>query len=226
MTSLRKFILALALCFGLPWLLLVMVPAVKGEKLTPLSYDKDRDGMDGVYPGKPVYRQGQLIYAREGCVQCHTQMIRPGFAGVLDPWKKGWGSDQSATPAPARPSTVRDYMSEPYAFLGVQRNGPDLANAGYRLEKLSPAQIHQHLYAPQSVADWSVMPAFRHLYKVQKIQGEGSPHALHLPHKFAPKAGYEVVPTEDANELVKYLLSLKKDAPIPGQVVAETPAKK
>ena len=226
MTSLRNFSLTLGICFGLPWLLLLVVPAVTGQKKGPLTYDKERDGMDGFYPGKPIYRQGQLIYAREGCVQCHTQMIRPGFAGILDPWRKGWGSDQSDAPAPARQSTFRDYMSEPYAFLGVQRVGPDLANAGYRLEKLSPELIHQHLYAPQSVNDWSVMPAFRHLYVKQKIQGSGSPFALKLPRKFAPKAGYEIVPTEEAKELVKYLLSLKKDAPIPGQVVAETASKK
>ena len=226
MTNLRNFVLTLGLCFSLPWLVLIVVPAISSQKLAPLAFDKERDGMEGQFAGNTIYGGGRLIYAREGCVQCHTQMIRPGFAGMIDPWKKGWGSDQSETPQPARQTVQRDYMKESYSFLGIQRNGPDLANAGYRLEKLTKQQIHKHLYAPQSVHEWSVMPGFRHLYKVQKIQAGGSPHALELKGKFAPKAGFEVVPTPEADELVKYLLSLKKDSPIPGQVVAETAAKK
>ncbi len=227
MTSLRKFVIGIGISFGLPWLLLIVVPAISAQKLTTLSYDKERDGMEGAYPGKGIYRQGQLIYAKEGCTQCHTQMIRPGFAGILDPWKKGWGSDQAETPAqPIRPSTQRDYMFEPYAYLGVQRNGPDLTNAGYRLADKSRLEIHEHLYSPQAVNKWSIMPGFRHLYKVQPIQAAGSPKALKLPAAFAPEKGYEVVPTAEAEELVNYLLSLKKDAPIPGEVVADTAAKK
>ena len=52
--------------------------------------------------------------------------------------------------------------------------------------------------------------------------------ALKLTGKFAPKAGYEIVPTPEAEALVDYLLSLKKDHPIPGAAaaVAAAPAKK
>ena len=91
MTSFRKFLLGLVFSFGLPWLVLIVIPALRAQKLAPVAYDKERDGVDGVYPGKVINRQGQLVYAREGCVQCHTQMIRPSFAGILDGWKKGWG---------------------------------------------------------------------------------------------------------------------------------------
>jgi cytochrome c oxidase cbb3-type subunit 2 len=220
MSSLSKFIFGLAAAFGLPWLVLVIIPSLKAQKLTAQPYDKDRDGIEGVYPGVGIYRQGQLVYEREGCVQCHTQMIRPPFTGIADGWKKGWGSDQSALPKHVvRSSTMRDYLGEPVAPLGVQRNGPDLANLGYRAK--DAASLHVQLYAPRAGHEWSIMPAFRHLYTVQKIQAGGSHDALELPKPFAPKKGYEVVPTDDARELVKYLLSLKKDAPIPGQVVAE-----
>jgi cytochrome c oxidase cbb3-type subunit II len=227
MTSLRKFVIGITISFGLPWLILIVVPAISAQKLSTLAYDKERDGIDGVYPGTGIYRQGQLIYAKEGCTQCHTQMIRPGFAGMIDPWKKGWGSDQTPIPSqPTRESTQRDYMYEPYAFLGVQRNGPDLTNVGYRLADKSRAEIHAHLYSPQSVNKWSIMPSFRHLYKLQPIQGNGSPKALQLSADFMPLKGFEVVPSAEAEELVTYLLSLKKDAPLPGHVVAETTAKK
>jgi len=224
MTNFRTFILGLAASFGLPWLCLIVIPVLTYQQLTPVAYDKDRDGVEGHFPPAPVNALGQLVYIREGCNQCHTQMIRPVQLG-LDGWYKGWGQDQEARPAaPARPNVLADYLGEKYALLGVQRVGPDLANYGWRAP--AAAAMHRHLYAPASVKDWSTMPAYEHLYTVQKIQGPISERALILPKKFAPPAGYEVVPTEEANSLVQYLLSLKKDYPVPGQstAVATAPA--
>lgn len=232
MTGSRKFLFGLAGAFGVPWLLLVIIPVIKAQKLTPEAYDKDRDGIEGVYPSTTIDRQGQLVYISEGCAQCHTQMIRPSFAGILDGWKKGWGSDQSDRPKHAvRPSRWEDYMGEPVAPLGIQRNGPDLANYGYRAPKdgevVDRAAIHLKLYAPRANKEtaWSMMPSYRHLYTVKPIEGNGSAHALNLPEdmpkEHKPKKGYEVVPTPAAEQLVDYLLSLKKDAPVPGEVVAE-----
>jgi cytochrome c oxidase cbb3-type subunit 2 len=227
MTNLRQFVTCLSLSFALPWLVLIVVPALSAQKLAPLNYSKDKDGREGVYPGTAVYRQGQMIYASEGCSQCHTQMIRPSYWGIIDQWKKGWGSDQSDAPAePTRASHMRDYMSEPYAHLGIVRNGPDLTNAGYRLANVPRAEIHAHLYDPRAKSEWSNMPAFRHLYTLQKEEAGGSKKALKLQGASSPKNGYEVVPTPEAELLVDYLLSLKKDAPIPGTIVTEAPAKK
>jgi cytochrome c oxidase cbb3-type subunit 2 len=186
--------------------------------LTPVAYDKDRDGVEGYYPPAPINRQGQLTYAREGCAQCHTQMIRPTQLS-LDGWKKGWGQDQEARPAtPIRANTLLDYLGEPYAFLGVQRLGPDLANYGWRAP--SRQEMHIMLYAPRQRHEWSNMPAFKNLYKLQLVQGPKSESALKLSKPFSPDAGYEVVPTPEAEALVDYLLSLKKDNPIPGITAA------
>ncbi len=218
MSDFRKFSLSLIAAFGVPWLLLVVVPVIKYQNLKPLAYDKDADGVEGVYPPTVIHRQGQLVYAREGCAQCHSQMIRPPQL-ALDGWRKGWGQDQEARPAePVRSNTLRDYLGEPFAFLGTQRIGPDLTNAGWRFE--DRALLHQKLYAPRSLHDWSVMPSFRHLYAVRKKQGQGSASAIQLTGRFAPKKGYEVVPTAQAEALVDYLLSLKKDYPIPGVTAA------
>ena len=115
MSDFRKFIFALALSFGLPWLCLIVIPAIQYKALTPQTYDKDADGIEGLYPPAPINRQGQLVYAREGCVQCHTQMIRPPQL-ALDGWRKGWGQDQEGRPAaPVRSNTLRDYLGEPFA---------------------------------------------------------------------------------------------------------------
>lgn len=227
MTGSRKFLFGLAGAFGVPWLVLVIIPVIKAQKLTPEAYDKDRDGIEGVYPSTSVDRQGQLVYISEGCTQCHTQMVRTTVAGINDGWKKGWGSDQSERPRHVvRPSKWEDYMGEPVAPLGIQRNGPDLANYGYRAPK-ERAAIHLKLYAPRATKEtaWSIMPSYRHLYKVKPVEGNGAANALEFPDdspkELKPKKGFEVVPTEAAEQLVDYLLSLKKDAPVPGEVVAE-----
>ena len=224
MMSPRKFVSLLALSFGVPWLLLIVVPALRFEKLKPVAYDKEKDGLEGVYPGKGLsYRDGQIVYMKEGCVQCHTQMIRPSFVGWSDGWKKGWGSEQGAASKAVRPNTQWDYMGEPVAPLGIERFGPDLANVGYRFTDRNA--LHVQLYAPKAVAQWSVMPSFRHLYIVKKVDGPGSSNALKLPTDFSPGPDMEVVPTKDADELVNYLMSLKKDAPVPGETLAEASKK-
>lgn len=224
MTNFRTFILGLAAAFGLPWLCLIVLPAMQYQQLTPVAYDKDKDGVEGFYPPASVNGQGRLVYVREGCNQCHTQMIRPPQLG-LDGWYQGWGQDQEAHPVAAvRPNVLRDYLSEKYALLGVQRVGPDLANYGWRAP--DEAALYRHLFSPRSVHDWSTMPAYTQLFNVQKIQGPVSNDAVKLPKKFAVAAGYEVVPTPEARQLVQYLQSLKKDYPIPGQAAAAAPAKK
>jgi len=65
------------------------------------------------------------------------------------------------------------------------------------------------------------MPSFKHLYVVQKAQGQKSSKALDLPAKYAPAKGFEVVPSAEAEALVDYILSLKKDYPVPGLAAAK-----
>lgn len=224
MSDFRKLVLRIGLLFGLPWLLLIVIPVLKYQHLKPVAYDKDKDGMEGFYPPANIHRQGQLVYAREGCVQCHSQMIRAANLG-LDAWRKGWGQEQAdRAPDPVRSNTLRDYLGEPIAFLGIQRTGPDLANAGWRFA--DRMKVHQSLYAPRSVHEWSTMPSFKHLYVVRVAQGPKSSKALDLPGKFKPDDGYEVVPTAEAEALVDYILSLKKDYPVPGPATAVAAAKK
>jgi cytochrome c oxidase cbb3-type subunit 2 len=223
MSNFRTFILGLIASFGLPWLFLIVIPVIKYQELSSLPYDKDRDGVEGYYPPATVHGQGQLVYIREGCVQCHTQMIRPTQL-ALDGWRKGWGQDQEARPStPVRSNNLRDYFGEKYAPLGMVRSGPDLANYGWRAPERSV--IHQMLYAPRTLHDWSNMPAYRHLYKQRERQGPESSNAVKVSTKGDSR--YEVVPTAEAEALVDYLLSLKKDYLVPGTAVADSaPGKK
>jgi cytochrome c oxidase cbb3-type subunit 2 len=146
---------------------------------------------------------GQRVYAANGCVSCHTQQVRSG----------AFSNDVEKKLGP-RPTVARDYMRENPAFLGNLRIGPDLTNVALR--STDPNWFHQHLYEPAVITPGSNMPAYRYLYHHRKIVGQQSANAVTgLAGPYAPKPGYEIVPSEDARLLVAYLLSLKRDYALP-----------
>ena len=58
------------------------------------------------------------------------------------------------------------------------------------------------------------MPAYRFLYEKRRISGESSANALKLTGRDAPPAGFEIVPSYDAQCLVAYLMSLDQTHPL------------
>ena len=146
---------------------------------------------------------GQRVYAANGCVSCHTQQVRSG----------AFSNDVEKKLGP-RPTVARDYMRENPAFLGNLRIGPDLTNVALRSS--DPNWFHQHLYEPAMITPGSNMPSYRYLYQNRKIVGQQSANAVTgLRGPYAPRPGYEIVPSEDARLLVAYLLSLKRDYALP-----------
>ena len=146
---------------------------------------------------------GQRVYAANGCVSCHTQQVRSG----------AFSNDVEKKLGP-RPTVARDYMRENPAFLGNLRIGPDLTNVAQRSSEAN--WFHQHLYEPATMTPGSNMPSYRYLYQNRKIVGQQSANAISgLSGPYAPAPGYEIVPSEDARLLVAYLLSLKRDYPLP-----------
>jgi cbb3-type cytochrome oxidase cytochrome c subunit len=136
------------------------------------------------------------ITAAGGKVETH---LIPTGADIA----RGWG---------VRHSVAADFLYDNPVQIGSQRIGPDLANVGARFGTAKLQLLH--LYAPQSVVKNSAMPPFRFLFETKKIGDTPSPDALQLSKGFAPPDGYEVVPTEDAKNLVAYLSSLRADAPL------------
>lgn len=196
-----KLLGALGFCFLLPWTLLIVVPFIGASNAQPVAYAADEEMEGGVtaYPDKTFLRHGnsdygRQIYAAEGCAYCHTQMIRPTYAGP-DLWHEGWGGREAA--GLARETQPMDYVTEEFALLGYQRIGQDLANVGSRIT--TAAEMHRHLSDPKSLDPDSGMPAYRHLYTPSPY-GEG------------------FVPTSKAEALVDYLLSLKKDQKLPASL--------
>ena len=189
------------LTFASAWLGLVAYPYLALGRMQPVP-DEDTGGyFPPTSPGLSV--AGQRVYAANGCLYCHSQQVRP--APLSSDIEKGLGP---------RRTVARDYLRAQPAFLGTMRTGPDLTNIGVRQPDAN--WHHRHLYDPRPVTDWSIMPSFRFLYKMRQIQGQPSVEAVKgLTGPLAPPAGWEVVPTDEAKALVTYLLSLKRNYPLP-----------
>ena len=207
MNRLPTLLCGIFLVFLTSWIGLVAYPVLQLGRLAPAA-DADTGGtLPPVYGGQAI--AGQRVYAAEGCISCHSQQVRQTSITGTD-IARGWG---------ARPSVARDYLRDSTAFLGSYRLGQDLSNVGVRQPV---ARWHfLHLYSPGSVSEGSLMPPYRHLFEVRKIQGQRSSEALDLTGAAAPQSGLEVVPTTAAKNLVAYLLSLRHDYPLP-----EAPVKK
>jgi cytochrome c oxidase cbb3-type subunit 2 len=244
MESLRKFVYGLAVCFGLPWFLLVVRPYLKERNREPIPYTSNETHPDlkgqvdteffenpnlrGVYFPQAATgnkSSGAAVYGRLGCAQCHTQMIRPTYLGN-DSWKLGWGPSQEAGKlVNTRQTTPWDYYKEDFAMIGQRRIGPDLANAGYRFPSVNA--IHAKLFAPRSILKWSSHPSYPSLYDVVAIEGtEKRKDALILPASANVPTGMQVVPNGQAKLLADYIMVLKRDQPLPMSVSQATMADK
>ncbi len=231
--DLWRILAGLGAAFGVPWLLLVVAPYLRLTAEEPVAYSEEEGSAFVAYPDPNMVRFGESdygakIYGREGCAYCHTQVVRPTYAGP-DMWREGWGGRKGFT----RETRPGDYIGEGYAYLGYQRIGPDLSNVGTRIaDRLKADESgmtdrqwhHLHLYAPRQLQDYSVMPSFGHLYEKVPAAGRDSGEALPLEGEFAPEEGYVIVPTPEAEALVDYLISRRKDTPLPVSMKAAVPA--
>ena len=188
------------LLFAVSWLALVAYPY-----LTFAGLRQSKDEATGAsapleVPGTAT--QGARIYAANGCVYCHSQYVRAKDEG--NDIDRKWGT---------RRTVARDYMFDQQVFLGASRLGADLTNVGVR--QTDPQWFYRLLYDPRAVSPETSMPAYRWLFETREIQGQPSADAVKLEGRDAPAPGYEVVPTDEGKALVEYLLSLKKNYPLP-----------
>ncbi len=201
MNKLPIIFTGILIAFGASWLGLVAYPTSNLAQLQPLPNEETGGTLPPTTSGLAV--AGQKVYSSAGCVQCHTQQVR--MAPLSTDIEKDLGKRQTV---------ARDYIRDYTPFLGNTRIGQDLSNYGVRVTDANA--IHRHLYEPKSVNSWSSMPSYRYLYKMRKIVSQPSNEAITgLTGPHAPKAGYEVVPSDEAKALVAYLLSLNKNYPLP-----------
>jgi cytochrome c oxidase cbb3-type subunit 2 len=140
-----------------------------------------------------VAARGQLVYADLGCAACHTQQVRRPDYGSDQ--ARGWGERQSV---------ARDYIHQIRPQLGASRFGPDLANlAGRKPTPMNAEDLYGLLYNGSPTH-----PSYRFLFDVRAVTGQRSSQALKVMGEAKPEMGFEVVPSERAQSLVAYLLSL------------------
>jgi cytochrome c oxidase cbb3-type subunit II len=220
--SSRTFITGIAASFGIAWLTVIVVPYLKMKNLASAAFSESADGKTGVFIPKRTGRvaDGAKVYAENGCYLCHTQVVRPTYAGN-DLYRPDWGglkNDESRGDT-RRETNAYDFNGETYAQIGVSRMGPDLSNLGRRMDILQAKGVNPghwlftHLYNPRLDAErWnSTCPPHPFLFHKREIKGAPSAGALPI----AAGEGFEMVPGSDARALVSYLLSLKKDQPVP-----------
>jgi cytochrome c oxidase cbb3-type subunit 2 len=117
-------------------------------EIVPLFFQKSTtEPLKGVLPYTALQLAGRDIYTREGCYNCHSQMIRPFRAETLR-----YGHYSVAG------ESVYDH---PFQW-GSKRTGPDLARVG---AKYSDEWHRTHLTNPRDVVPESNMPAYPWLEK-------------------------------------------------------------
>ena len=129
---------------GLMALLMVIAVSIGGlTQIVPLFFqDVTNEPVEGLKPYNALQLEGRDIYIREGCVGCHSQMIRPFRAET-----ERYGHYSVAG------ESVWDH---PFLW-GSKRTGPDLARVGGRY---SDEWHRAHLYNPRNVVPESKMPAY------------------------------------------------------------------
>jgi len=125
-------------------ILIVLVVAVGGlVEIVPLSFQKSvTEPVAGLKPYTPLQLTGRDVYIREGCYNCHSQMVRPFRAEV-----ERYGHY----------SVAGEFVYDHPFQWGSKRTGPDLHRVGGRY---SDDWHRIHLNNPRAVVPESNMPAY------------------------------------------------------------------
>jgi cytochrome c oxidase cbb3-type subunit I/II len=106
--------------------------------------------IESVKPYTALEWEGRDLYIREGCLGCHSQMIRPF---------------RSETARYGDYSKSGEFIYDRPFLWGSKRTGPDLAREGVLPLKKSDAWHYKHLVDPREVSSGSIMPAYPFLAK-------------------------------------------------------------
>ena len=144
--------------------LVILVVAIGGlVEIVPLYFQRTTtEAVKGIKPYEPLRLVGRDIYIREGCYNCHSQMIRPFRAETLR-----YGHY----------SVAGEFVFDHPFQWGSKRTGPDLARVGQRYSN----DWHRvHFNNPRDVVPESNMPAYPWFAKssVEGIDVQGRMKAL------------------------------------------------
>ncbi len=181
-------------------IVLILVAVAFGGivEIVPLFFQKSTtEPLTGVQPYTALQLAGRDVYIREGCYNCHSQMIRPFRAETLR-----YGHYSVAG------ESVYDH---PFQW-GSKRTGPDLARVG---GKYSDEWQRVHLNNPRDVVPESNMPEYPWLLKNVVDETQSAPRMKALRTVGVPysdeeiaKAADEVKGKTEMEAVIAYLQSL------------------
>ena len=164
-------------------------------EIVPLMFQAEAiKPLEGVKPYPALQLAGRDIYVREGCYNCHSQMIRPFRAEALryGPY-----------------SVAGEFVYDHPFQWGSKRTGPDLARVGGRY---SDDWHRAHLNNPRDVVPESNMPAYPWLERTAADAGSVQTHMRGLRTLGAPysddeiaKAPEEVKGKTELDAVIAYL---------------------
>lgn len=158
----------------LVWSLVAVAIGGVIEMVPTFMVDSNIPTISSVKPYTPLELEGRDIYIREGCNNCHSQMIRPFRSEVV-----------RYDPVDLQYSKAGEYVYDHPFLWGSKRTGPDL----HRLGKKYPNSWHfNHMRIPKSTSPGSIMPPYPWLYendlddsdlekKIVAMRGLGVPYA-------------------------------------------------
>ena len=141
--------------------LILLVVAVGGiVEIVPLFFQRSTtQPVEGLKPYTALQQAGRDIYTREGCYNCHSQMIRPLYAETLR-----YGHY----------SVAGEFVWDHPFQWGSKRTGPDLHRVG---GKYSDEWHRVHLNNPRDLVPESNMPAYPWL-ATQLVDADAMPKHL------------------------------------------------
>ena len=181
---------------GLMAVLIALVISRGGlSEIVPLMFVAETvEPVPGLKPYAPLQLAGRDIYVREGCYNCHSQMIRPFRAEALryGPY-----------------SVAGEFVYDHPFQWGSKRTGPDLARVGGRY---SDDWHRAHLNNPRDAVPESNMPAYPWLERTAADAGSVQTHMRGLRTLGAPysddeiaKAPEEVKGKTELDAVIAYL---------------------
>jgi cytochrome c oxidase cbb3-type subunit 2 len=185
-----------------PWLLIGLTVAVISVgglvEIVPLFFQKSTtEAVAGLKPYAPLRLMGRDVYVREGCYNCHSQMIRPFRA---------------ETERYGHYSVAGEFVYDRPFQWGSKRTGPDLARVGGRY---SDEWHRTHLANPRDLVPESNMPNYPWLAKTALNPQDVVPRMRALQRLGTPyteaevaQAPQELAGKTEEDALVAYLQGL------------------
>lgn len=165
------------------------------EIIPTMLIDSNVPSIASVKPYTPLELEGRDIYIREGCYNCHSQMIRPF---------------RSETERYGEYSKAGEFVYDHPFQWGSKRTGPDLHRIG---AKYSDSWHYNHMLDPAAMSPGTIMPSYPWLFdselnteltpkKIRAMQTLGVPYP----------EGYDQIAVEDLNYQAESIAkNLEKD---------------